>query len=53
MKYRYMVVHEGTVDADNKLDAEAAALVMCDGGFAEATAVQVELIERREDETNE
>lgn len=47
MKYRYTVIHEGTVDGENERDAEAAALVMCDGGFAEATAVQVEQI--RED----
>jgi hypothetical protein len=45
MKYRYMVVHEGVVEAADKSDAEGAALAMADGGFAETTAVQVELIE--------
>ncbi len=56
MKYRYVVVHEGTVDAESEEDAPAHALVMSDGGFAEATAVQVEAMEsapqRREDGSN-
>jgi hypothetical protein len=42
-----MVVQEGVVTAENTQDAEGAALAMVDGGFAEATAVQVE--EVRED----
>ena len=52
-KYRYMVVHEGVVEADSEKDAEARALFMCDGGFGEATAVQVEAVERREDKESE
>ena len=50
MKYRYMVVLEGTVDAENKRDAEGAALAMADGGFAETTAVQVEEVREDGDE---
>lgn len=50
-KYRYTVIQEGTVQAENEQDAAGAALAMVDGGFAEATAVQVELIpERRDDD---
>jgi hypothetical protein len=52
-KYRYMVVHEGVVEADSENDAAARALFMCDGGFAETTAVQVETLERREERENE
>jgi len=46
-RYRYTVVQEGVVTADNAQDAEGAALAMVDGGFAEATAVQVEEVVER------
>lgn len=48
-KYRYTVVQAGVVSAENKLDAEGAALAMVDGGFAETIAVEVEEVTERED----
>lgn len=41
-KYRYTIVQAGVVKAENKVDAEGAALAMADGGFAETVAVEVE-----------
>ena len=32
MKYRYTLVNEGVVEADNKAEAEAAAFQSCDEG---------------------
>ena len=33
MKYRYTIVNEGVVEADNKAEAEAAAFQACDHGL--------------------
>lgn len=48
-KYRYMVVHEGIVTADDERDAEGQALALADGGFALTTAVQVEEVREGEE----
>jgi hypothetical protein len=33
VKYRYVITNEGTVEADNTAEAEAAAFQSCDQGF--------------------
>lgn len=33
VKYRYTIVNEGVVEADNKAEAEAAAFQSCDQGL--------------------
>lgn len=51
-KYRYMVIHEGTVEAADEEDAAAHAVILCDGGFAATTAVQVEALGERGSDGN-
>ena len=50
-KYRYMVVHEGVLEADDARDAEGVALWKAENGLAASTAVQVE--EVREGDSGE
>lgn len=48
-KYRYTVVHEGVLEADDERDAEGVALWKAENGLAMTTGVEVE--EVREDES--
>lgn len=45
VKYRYTIVNEGVVEADNAAEAEAAAFQSCDQGFG-VFAVEVEPLVR-------
>lgn len=46
MKYLVTVCQAVTVEADTEKEAEAHGLAMCDGGFAETIAVEVEPLTR-------
>lgn len=50
MKYRYTVVHDGTVEADTPAEAEAAALAEVEDGICITYGVEVEPLERGRDE---
>jgi hypothetical protein len=50
VKYLVTVVQGITVTADSPKEAEAQGLAMCDGGFAETIAVEVEPLGERKPE---
>jgi hypothetical protein len=50
VKYRYTVVHDGTVEADTAAEAEAAALAEVEDGLCITYGVQVEPLDRERDE---
>ena len=49
MKYRYTIVNEGVVEADNKSEAEAEAFQSCDLGLG-TFAVELEPLTKERDE---
>ena len=49
VKYRYTIVNEGVVEADNKSEAEAEAFQACDLGLG-VFAVELELLDKERDE---
>ena len=50
-KYRYMVVHEGVLEADDERDAENVAFWKAENGLAASTVVQVEQVRENGEQT--
>jgi len=50
VKYLVTVCQAVTVESDTPNEAEAHGLALCDGGFAETVAVEVEPLTREERE---